>query len=156
LKTDSIWLHIRCAGGWTNKLYDFFEHQQSKQLLRSNNNNDKKNNSAVEPTAVASQPTSKYISPQNQSPAIAVRHQSCVVSVSLPIEPSDQNNLQSETRKMKLTPRASYAPETLKNETTQISQPTKREEKHIFQSLEVYLASVISSKTTKTISIEIK
>jgi hypothetical protein len=57
---------------------------------------------------------------------------------------------------MKLTPRASYAPETLKNETTQISQPTKREEKHIFQSLEVYLASAVTSKTTKTISIEIK
>ena len=92
----------------------------------------------MEPTAVASQPTSKYIPPQNQSPAIAIRHQSCVVSVSLPIE----------TRKMKLTPRASYAPETLKNKTTQ-SQPTKREEKHIFQSLEVCLASVVTSKTTK-------
>lgn len=25
-----IWLHIRCAGGWTNKLYDHYKHFQTK------------------------------------------------------------------------------------------------------------------------------
>ena len=26
--TDVLWLHIRGAGGWTNKLYEYFEREQ--------------------------------------------------------------------------------------------------------------------------------
>ncbi|KAI9564083.1 hypothetical protein GHT06_007821 [Daphnia sinensis] len=33
---DYLWLHIRCAGGWTNKLYEFFEKEQAKQRLYEN------------------------------------------------------------------------------------------------------------------------
>ena len=28
-----MWLHIRCAGGWTNKLYEYFEQEQAKRCL---------------------------------------------------------------------------------------------------------------------------
>lgn len=31
---DVMWLHIRCAGGWTNKLYEYFEREQAKLCLK--------------------------------------------------------------------------------------------------------------------------
>lgn len=27
---DFIWLHVRAAGGWTNKLYDYFERERAR------------------------------------------------------------------------------------------------------------------------------
>jgi hypothetical protein len=38
-----MWLHIRCAGGWTNKLYDYFEREQAKLCLKQSAQNQQHN-----------------------------------------------------------------------------------------------------------------
>ncbi|XP_046447189.1 NADPH oxidase 5-like [Daphnia pulex] len=40
---DVMWLHIRCAGGWTNKLYDYFEREQAKLCLKQSAQNQQHN-----------------------------------------------------------------------------------------------------------------
>ncbi len=144
--TDFIWLHIRCAGGWTNKLYEYFEQEQSKQLLRTNNAKNYNDNnkypkavSAIEPTSVDNESRSKYISHCIPMPSgMPIRQQPCTVSASLPIVLF--KNSPSNPRKMKLTPRASHAPETVAKDSAEViqsHQPPMREEQHIFHSLEV-------------------
>ncbi|EFX75389.1 hypothetical protein DAPPUDRAFT_323294 [Daphnia pulex] len=141
---DFIWLHIRCAGGWTNKLYEYFEQEQSKQLLRTNNvKNDNKKEpkaiSAIEPTSVENDIRSKYKSHCIAMPSGMPMHQQpCTENVSLPIQIFKNSPL--NPRKMKLTPRASHAPETVAKDSVEIiqsHQPPMREERHIFHSLEV-------------------
>ena len=39
IKLDVMWLHIRCAGGWTNKLYEYFEREQAKLCLKQSAQN---------------------------------------------------------------------------------------------------------------------
>lgn len=142
--TDFIWLHIRCAGGWTNKLYEYFEQEQSKQLLRTNNVKNDNNKypkaiSTIEPTSVENDIRSKYKSHCIAMPSgMPIRQQPCTESVSLPIQIFKNSPL--NPRKMKLTPRASHAPETVAKHSAEIiqsHQPPMREEQHIFHSLEV-------------------
>jgi hypothetical protein len=64
--------------------------------------------------------------------------QPCTENVSLPIQ--IYKNSPSNPRKMKLTPRASHAPETVAKDSAEViqsHQPPMREERHIFHSLEV-------------------
>lgn len=96
---DVFWLHIRCLGGWTNKLYDYFKQQQleiseqksvSSQSTNRETFNPLRRRIKTESINTSGVPESKSINSQDAT-----------------------SNSQGNKKRSISTPRVVFAPETL-------------------------------------------
>ena len=97
---DVFWLHIRCVGGWTNKLYDYFKEEQSE---------------IGEQKSVSSQSTNREtFNPLRRRIIKSENANTPVVQESRSMNSQDTTpNSQSNKKTSISTPRVIFAPETL-------------------------------------------